>query len=188
MKTHAAILAVLLIALLGCRKADHQIDGSSSKDPTVQLLAQITFQIDDLANRPEGPSPYVNLAQPEKDLKQMRKAEEVVFAGTNLILILDYPLHNEVTFPISATSPQGFTRAELARKVADLYKRVYEEEAQTSKIAVIPLEERKGLINRNETNGKYGIWGHDLSDLVLHTIEISRKADGTVLAYLGIDS
>ncbi len=188
MKAHIAIIAVLVTALLGSRKAEHQTDGSSRKVPPIQVLTQITFQVDDPGNKSEGPSPYVNLAEPAKDLKQMRNAEEVVFTGTELIVILDYPLRKEVSFSISASSPRGFTRAELARKVADLYKRVYEEEAQTSKIAVIPLEQRKGLINRNETNGRYGIWGHDLSDLVLHTIEISRKADGTIVAYLGIDS
>lgn len=188
MKTHVAIIAVLLTALIGCRKAEHPTDGSSGKDPTIQVLTQITFQVDDPEKKSERPSPYVNLAEPEKDLKQMRNAEEVVFTGTNLTVVLDYPLRKEVSFPISTSSPQGFTRAELVRKVASLYKRVYEEEAQSSKIAVIPLEQRKGLINRNETNGKYGIWGHDLSDLVLHTIEISRKADGTLLAYLGVDS
>jgi len=188
MKAHIAIIAVLVTALLGCRKAEHQTDGSTRPVPTIQVLTQIPFQVDDPGTKSEGPSPYVNLAEPAKDLKQMRNAEEVVFTGTELIVILDYPLRKEVSFSISASSPRGFTRAELARKVADLYKRVYEEEAQTSKITVIPLEQRKGLINRNETNGRYGIWGHDLSDLVLHTIEISRKADGTVVAYLGIDS
>ena len=188
MKTHLTIVATLLIVLLGCRKAEQQTDGSNRKGPPTQVLTTITFQVDDPERKSEGPSPYVNLADPEKDLKQMRNAEEVVFSGTNLIVVLDYPLRKEVTFPISASSPSGFTRAELVRKVADLYKRVYDEETQTSKIAVIPLEKRKGLINRNETNGKYGIWGHDLGDLVLHTIEISRAADGTVLASLGIDS
>jgi hypothetical protein len=188
MKTYVAMIAVVLAVFPGCRKAEHQSDASGSKNPTTQVLAEITFQVDDRDNKSGEPSPYVNLAQPEKDLKQMRNAEEIVFTGTNLIVVLDYPLRKEANFPISATSPQGFTRSELARKVAELYKKVYEEEEQTSKIAVIPLKERKGLINRNETNGKYGIWGHDLDDLVLHTIEISREADGSILAYLGIDS
>jgi len=188
MKTHSAIIAALLIALIGCRRAEHQTDGSSGKGPAIQVLTTITFQVDDPEKRSEGPSPYVNLADPQKDLKQMRGPEEVVFTGTELIVILDYPLRNESSFPISASSPSGFTRAELARKVADLYRRIYEEEAQTSKIPVTPVEQRKGLINRNQTNGKYGIWGHDLSDLVLHTIEISRRPDGKVVANLGIDS
>lgn len=188
MKTHVAIIAMLLTALLGCHKAEQQPDGSTGISPAIQLLTEVTFQVDDPENKSEGPSPYVHLAEPENNLKQMRNADVVVFTGTQLIVILDYPLREDVSFPISASSPRGFTRAELARKVAELYKRIYEEEAQTSKIAVIPLKQRKGIINRNKTNGKYGIWGHDLSDLDLHTIEISRKADGTVVAHLGIDS
>ncbi len=184
----AAIITALLIALLGCRRAEQQTDTSTPNDPATQILAKITFQVDDPENKSDGPSPYVNLADPEKDLKQVRNPEEVVLTATELLVILDYPLRQEFSFPIKASSPGGFTRAELARKIADLYKRIYEEEAQTSKTAVIPLEQRKGLVNRNKTDGKYGIWGHDLSDLDLHTIEVSRRADGTLLAYLGIDS
>jgi len=188
MKIHLTILTVLLIALSACRRAEHQAEASKAKAPGIEVLAEIAFQVDDPENRPDGPSPYVNLADPEKDLKRMRGPDEVVFTATELIVVLDYPLREEFSFPISATSSKGFTRAELVRKVADLYKRVYEEEARTSKIPVIPMEQRKGLINRNQTNGKYGIWGHDLGDLVLHTIEISRTRDGTVRAHLGIDS
>jgi hypothetical protein len=187
-KTHFTIIATVVIALLGCRNSEHQTGGSSGSGPVVQVLSKITFQVDDPENKSEGPSPYVNLADPEKDLKWMRKAQEIVFTATNLIVVLDYPLRKEFSFPITSASPSGFSRAELVRKVADLYKQLYAEEAETSKIAVIPLAERKGLINRNETNGKYGIWGHDLSDLVLLEIEISRVADGIFLAHLGIDS
>ena len=48
--------------------------------------------------------------------------------------------------------------------------------------------QRTGLINRNKTNGVYGICCHDLGDLVLHTIELSEKPDGTTYLVLGIDS
>jgi hypothetical protein len=181
MKIHLTILTVLIIALSACRQAENQA-------PAIEVLAEIAFQVDDPENGPDVPSPYVSLADPEKDLKRIRSPDEVVFTATELIVVLDYPLRKEFGFPISASSSKGFTRAELVRKIADLYKKVYEEEERTSKIAVIPMEQRKRLINRNETNGKYGIWGHDLDDLVLHTIEISRTADGTVRAQLGIDS
>jgi hypothetical protein len=188
MNRTTSLSLALLIALLGCRRAEHQADNSSSKDPAADLLATITFQVGDPQNKSESPSPYINLADPEKDLKQTRNPDEFVFAGTELLVVVDYPLSKEFSFQISASSTNGFTRAELVRKVADLYKRIYEEEAQTSTIAVIPLEQRKPVINRNRTNGKFGIWGHDLSDLVLHTIEVSRRKDGTVVAHLGIDS
>lgn len=48
---------------------------------------------------------------------------------------------------------------------------------------VIPLEMRKkigGLINRNITNGIYGIWGHDIGDLVIEKltyIPIEKKLE-----------
>ncbi len=188
MKTHFAALATLTIALLGCGQAEHQADGSSGQVPATQLLATITFQVDRPEGKQDSPSPYISLADPENDLRLLRNAGQVVYAGTELTLVLDYPLRGEFSFPVNASSPNGFTRAELARKVAALYRKVYEEEEKTSKIAVIPPEQRQGVANRNETNGKYGIWGHDLGDLDLHTIEISRGADGTVLAHLGIDS
>ena len=184
----ALVAIALASALSACSRTGRQADALKAEAPGIEVLAEITFQVDDPENRPDGPSPYVNLADPEKDLKRMRGPEEVVCTATELIVVLDYPLRAEFRFPISASSSKGFTRTELVRKIADLYKRVYEEEDQTSKNPVVPLEQRKGLINRNETSGKYGIWGHDLDDLVLHTIEISRTTDGTVLAHLGIDS
>src|SRR6188508_2256283 len=123
MKTHFIALAILLVALLGCRK-NEQADGKSQ---AANVLTSITFQVDDPERKADGPSSYINLAEPEKDLKHLRNAEEVVFTGTNLIVVLDYPLHNESTFPINASAPSDFTRAEIVRKIADLYKKVYEE-------------------------------------------------------------
>jgi hypothetical protein len=153
-----------------------------------QSLAEVTFQIDHPDSAQDEPSPYVSLAAPAEDIRQMRNSDEVVFAGTELILILDYPFAKEWEFPIRSESPAGFTRAELARKISETYKTVYDEEELTSTTKVVPMEERKGLINRNTTTGKYGIWGHDLGDLVLHTIELSKRADGKVQARLWIDS
>jgi hypothetical protein len=52
---------------------------------------------------------------------------------------------------------------------------------------IVPFEYRKyfgPLVNRHETNGKYGIWGHDLSDLCLEGIYYN-KATGTVTLDIG---
>lgn len=51
---------------------------------------------------------------------------------------------------------------------------------------VLPLELRRkqgGLLNRHATNGKYGIWGHDIGDLVIEGI---TYRNGTL--YLSIGS
>ena len=72
MKIHLSILTVLLIALSACRRAEHHAVASKAEPPGIEVLAEITFQVDDPGNRPHGPSPYVNLADPEKELKRMR--------------------------------------------------------------------------------------------------------------------
>ena len=189
MRKFTAILVSLLVLSLGaCDKPEQQRVASNPSSPRVQPAATIEFQIDDPENKADDPSPYVHLDKPDEDLKRMRDRDQIVFTGTELTLILDYPLRDELRFTITASRPNGFTRAELAKKISEVYQRVYQEEAATTKVAVIPPNERKGLQNRNETNGKYGIWGHDLSDLVLHTVEISREPDGKAVASLGIDS
>ena len=47
------------------------------------------------------------------------------------------------------------------------YKTVYDEEASTTQTtpALLP-----GMLNRNTTDGKWGIWGHELGDLIVHTL------------------
>ena len=50
------------------------------------------------------------------------------------------------------------------------------------------MDKRVGLSNRNETNGKYGIWGHDLIDLYLSDIEVYKNKSGFVTLILYVDS
>lgn len=68
------------------------------------------------------------------------------------------------------------------------YYKMYEEEEATATIKTIPLEKRTTMYNRNETNGKYGIWGHDIADLVLSEIHIYEDADKKLLLALIIES
>lgn len=209
MKSLLHIMAATCLAtvlMIGCHRAEDQGHGNGAQQAPVpesnskagkpagqtlvqvQVIATITFQVDDPVLKAEGPSPYMHLADPQKSLKWMRNPNEVVCKETELTVILDYPLRDAFPFPIHAASLGGFTRAELAQKIASLYKQVYEEEEKTSKIPVTPMDQRKGLINRNKTDGKYGIWGHDLDDLDLSTIELSRSADGKIQATLDVDS
>jgi hypothetical protein len=41
---------------------------------------------------------------------------------------------------------------------------------------VIPMEHRGHFLNRNTTNGRYGIWGHDLEDLVIEEMFYDKLA------------
>ena len=44
------------------------------------------------------------------------------------------------------------------------------------------------FLDRNRTDGVYGIWGHDLDDLVLTAIRWTRGANGDVTIELNVQS
>jgi hypothetical protein len=107
----------------------------------------------------------------------------VVAEGENITVVIDYPLRDEVICHYQGP----LTARELHGKIMESYMKIYKEEDETSTQAVVPLEERMrrgGLINRNTTNGVHGIWGHDLSDLFVHTATLG--SDGVY--GLGVDS
>jgi hypothetical protein len=180
-------------------QAAHTQAGTKSEQPRLEaqahkanknavLVSTITFTVNDPEFAKDGPSPYVNLDDPAKDIRFMDQANTIALSSRELYLVVDYPVEGEWEFKIVSASPQGFTKADLARQISRVYHAMYAEEARTSGIKVVPLEQRQKLINRNKTNGKFGIWGHDIGDLVLHTVEIFKAPDGKFTAVLGIDS
>jgi len=72
--------------------------------------------------------------------------------------------------------------------ISKKYHEIYDEEERTAATKTIPMAQRKTLANRNETDGKYGIWGHDLSDLMLDTIDVYKNDKGKIFLQLSIES
>lgn len=135
---------------------------------------EITFKV----RYPDGDSPYISLANPDEDLKYLQNPNEFVIHETKIKIRYDYPLKGKHVFEYENT--QGFTRKELALLISSQYHEIYEkEEAEVGNPGYIP-----GMLNRKASHGPYGIWGHDLGDLVLHTVE--KGKDG--IYNLGIDS
>lgn len=136
----------------------------------------IKFQVDlpEWRNDGNGASPYMPLTKRnfERAVKYMRNPYEKVLKCKSATLVIDYPVRN--TFTTTLTSRNGtFTRIGLVAAIADAYERMYEEERTTSTVAeqrMCDIDPSCMLINRAPTNGKWGIWGHDLKDLLLHTI------------------
>lgn len=106
--------------------------------------------------------------------------EMVLKPNQEYTLVIRYPLHNPAKFAFN-THFQGMTRAKLVSLIRKYYKKVYDEEDKNvgKKTDCIP-----GMFNRDTSNGKYGIWGHHIGDLVLVNAEISKKNVIT----LGVDS
>jgi hypothetical protein len=152
------------------------------------LIKRIDFKVktDDLANFEDGFIPWIELEHPDKDLKNLIDKDETVINNNKVILIIDYPLTKEARFEL--TSSHGFTRKQLVKQIRKTYRQIYREEESSATVKTIPPDKRATLYNRNQTEGKYGIWGHDLGDLALDQILVYKSLNGDILLSLDIDS
>jgi hypothetical protein len=136
--------------------------------------------------------PYIQISNPVDDISKMFDPDDIVFDFTKATLIIDYPLHTPAKFIIQSSSDDGFTRKEIAEIVCEKYQIVYTEEDQEVGFgdAGAPSHADLGgfLLNRIATHGKYGIWGHSIGDLVLHTITANFPDDDIPVLTLSVDS
>jgi hypothetical protein len=130
----------------------------------------------------------IHLHDPGPALARLDQPDEIVIPFEHAVLVIDYPLSNPAQMAIEAPLPIGFTRAALIRAICEEYAHVYDAEEGTAAVKTIPVEDRGEMRNRNRTDGAYGIWGHDLEDLVLTAARWSRHPDGTVQIELHVES
>lgn len=157
----------------------------------VGVSTEIEFKLkttdpEDLKIFTDGFIPWISIKDAAAELPVLVGRDEIVLPETKAILVIDYPLNKPVEIAITAKSDKGFTRGELALLVSTEYHRIYAEEEETAKTKTMPVEERP-IMNRNETDGKYGIWGHDIDDLDLSSITVHRQG-GKVKLELGVES
>ena len=160
--------------------------GAAPKSPG-ELIGRIACKVKtkDLKEYEDGIIPFISLDSTQKEIKQLIDKDNIVVPDKKVTIIIDYPLSSEHKFDV--TSAGGFTRQQLVEAISKEYHRIYEEEEATAKIKTLPLAKRK-MYNRNQTDGKYGIWGHDLGDLVLDEILIYKTEGGEIVLTLEIES
>lgn len=148
-----------------------------SPPPAVEMMPQrIAF--------PGG----IRVHDPASALARLEQPDEIVIPFDHAVLVIDYPLTSPAKMSIDAPSSLGFTRAQLVKMICEEYAHVYDAEEGTAHTKTIPVEERGTMRNRNRTDGAYGIWGHDLEDLVLTAAHWTRETNGTVRIELHVDS
>ena len=128
----------------------------------------------------------IGLSSTEEGLNMIFDIDKTVISESDLSIKISYPLTNPVEFKIY--SEEGFTRRILFTEIRKKYKEIYQEEQESANVKVVPPDEREILMNRNQTDGKYGIWGHDISDLILVGIEIHKNNKGEIILELNIQS
>lgn len=160
-------------------------------EPRGELIKEISFET--ITHDPfeieifeDSIIPWISIENPAPLLDSLVAKDEIVLNQTNVILVIDYPLESPIEIDLTSDSNEGFSRKELITKISIEYHRIYSEEEESSTVEVTPMEERE-IMNRNTTNGKYGIWGHDLADLDLSLIQVHQDGDD-ILLYLYVES
>ncbi|WP_426059127.1 hypothetical protein [Hymenobacter sp. B1770] len=153
-----------------------------------KLLASIPFEVrtDNKKEFENGVIPWTVIESPEEDIPHLIDGNKIVVPKGKATLIIDYPLTNR--FYIDLESRKGLTRVQILRSVSKAYYKLYQEEEQTATVKTIPINERITTYNRNQTDGKYGIWGHDIADLVLAEVLLYRTSDGRIILSLNMQS
>ncbi len=195
------LLAIIVIACNNNTTNEHPITSNIEQEKLDQLTAlydslgpvidEIAFRQkasgEDLKIFDDGIIPWISLENPQSGLAGLIDADKIVLPYSSIRILIDYPLNKPVFFELSSKS-EGYSRKELILVISNKYHEIYQTEEKTAAQKTIPLDERKGLVNRNQTDGEYGIWGHDLSDLDLSFVEIHKNAKGVITLTLGIES
>ena len=112
-----------------------------------------------------------------------RVAAPTVFpAGFPCVILYLYPLDLDKHLPewvYETTSPEGLSLRDIVRCIVATYKVIYA--AEECAVGAEAHAARAGprSLNRGRTNGPFGIWGHDLRDLVLEGFDWSPLTDGS---------
>lgn len=151
-----------------------------------QIIGEYSFEVKtsdpDFEN---GIIPWASIEKPYDDLPNLIDRDLIIIVEKEITIVIDYPLQNEYHFQIE--SKNGFSRKDLLIEISKHYYQLYKEEEESATVKTLPIDKRP-IQNRNETNGKYGIWGHDIGDLVLTDIYIYKDDNGKITVTMNIDS
>lgn len=204
MKSINLFILLFTISFFSCNKktTENEIDSIESiqkkqienYDKTYadagELIADFSIELkpnkEEIANWGNELIPWISIEHAPNEISRLVNPDEILIKQTSAKLIIDYPLNNPAIIEI--TNVNGFSRKDLILIISKKYIEIYNEEEASATTKTIPLEQRTGLINRNQTDGKYGIWGHDISDLGLSGIELYQNKAGQITISLQIES
>lgn len=155
-----------------------------------QIVNEITFgvKVDSKEGFENDIMPWISIKNPESEIENLIGKDEIVIENNIATIIIDYPLNKPIEIEIKSNTSKGFTRKQLAERISEEYNRIYKEEEKSAKTKTTPIDEREGIINRNQTDGKYGIWGHDIDDLDLSRVIVKRTDSGKIKLELIVES
>ena len=97
------------------------------------------------------------------DPEEILGKDDIITHAKKATVIFRYPLTEEFKFEFK-NSQGKITRREFALFIQSTYRRIYNEESSGQ------VENIVGMLNRQKTDGPYGIWGHHIGDLVIEGV------------------
>ena len=119
-----------------------------------------------------------------EEKKDKDKCHKVLSNITNVIVEIDYPVSKPAIFKFDCTSTE-VTYGLVLYLYTYAYQLMYklEDEDVGESTNNIP-----GMLNRERSEGRFGIWGHDIGDLVYNGISTLSFSGDTVICYFSCDS
>jgi hypothetical protein len=177
--------ASLPVANIPVTDAVQQTDTLGRLISTIEIKLKATKE--DLKVFDDGIVPWISLEKPGQEMNRLIDGDKIVLPYAKVSIIIDYPLNTAAVFEITTTG-EGFSTKQIILEISKKYHEIYALEESSATTKTLPMEKRKGLINRNETNGKYGVCCHDLADLDLSTIDVHQNTKGKITLVLGVES
>lgn len=112
----------------------------------------------------------------DKEIEANKPNDVILPANKTYILVIDYPLSIPAKIPLK-TGKKGMTRSQFVDKVCKAYRAIYKAEDSTSsrKVRLGKDGGSAPMFNREQSDGKWGIWGHDIGDLILCAVHVRGK-------------
>ena len=120
----------------------------------------------------------VDSCEDETYLQGISDLDTIIITGENIFIEFRYPLSKEVLLRFQKEG--GFTKRDLLKRIGEGYKKIYEDEAEASP----DPGTYDNLYNRRRSEGRYGIWGHYLEDLVIESMRYNSNTK-TVQLFIG---
>jgi hypothetical protein len=86
---------------------------------------------------------------------------------------IDYPLSNPASFEINR--PKNITFFDIVDEICNAYAKIYQEEEETMNEDI--SDQNTPVFNRKQSNGKHGIWGHYIEQLVIERLEYDMSKE-----------
>lgn len=147
------------------------VSGGIEKINGIEVPKEWSKRKDELEDKIYSEFRHASPGYIEETMEIAKKNNSSLHIPKGTKMYYDYPLSCIVVVEIQRDLE---STSEFIQAFCDGYQEIYALEKDSTKIKEGKV---KGMLNRNKTDGCFGIWGHDIGDLVLEDISFYKDND-----------